>query len=53
MNLGNNLLKLRKQMYLSQEKVGETVGVTRKTISNRKLEQTTSDMHQLDELAKA
>lgn len=34
MNLGNNILELRKRMQLSQEKLGEKVGVTRQTISN-------------------
>ncbi|WP_255351755.1 helix-turn-helix domain-containing protein [Candidatus Stoquefichus sp. SB1] len=28
------MLELRKQMHLSQEKLGEKVGVTRQTISN-------------------
>ena len=53
MNLGNNILELRKQMHLSQEKLGEKVGVTRQTISNWELEQTTPDTHQLITLAKA
>lgn len=53
MNLGNNILELRKQMHLSQEKLGEKVGVTRQTISNWELEQTTPDTHQLIALAKA
>ncbi len=52
MNLGNNILELRKQMHLSQEKLGEKVGVTRQTISNWELEQTTPDTHQLIALAK-
>ena len=53
MNLGNNILELRKQMHISQEKLGEKVGVTRQTISNWELEQTTPDTHQLIALAKA
>ena len=53
MNLGNNILELRKQMHLSQEKLGDKVGVTRQTISNWELEQTTPDTHQLIALAKA
>ena len=53
MNLGNNILELRKQMHLSQEKLGEKVGVTRQTISNWELEQTTPDTHQLIALAQA
>ncbi len=40
-------------MHLSQEKLGEKVGVTRQTISNWELEQTTPDTHQLIALAKA
>ena len=53
MNLGNNILELRKQMHLSQEKLVEKVGVTRQTISNWELEHTTPDTHQLITLAKA
>ena len=34
MKLGENILKLRKQNGLSQEQLGEQVGVTRQTISN-------------------
>lgn len=34
MNLGSKILELRKQQNLSQEKLGEKVGVTRQTISN-------------------
>lgn len=53
MNLGNNILELRKRMQLSQEKLGEKVGVTRQTISNWELEQTTPDTYQLIALSKA
>ena len=53
MNLGNNILELRKKLQLSQEKLGEKVGVTRQTISNWELEQTTPDTYQLIALAKA
>lgn len=38
MNIGNNILQLRKKMQLSQEKLEEKVGVTRQTISNWELE---------------
>lgn len=53
MNLGNNILELRKNLQLSQEKLGEKVGVTRQTILNWELEQTTPDTYQLIALAKA
>lgn len=53
MDLGNNILELRKKLQLSQEKLGEKVGVTRQTISNWELEQTTPDTYQLIALAKA
>lgn len=53
MSIGNNILELRKQMHLSQEKLGEKVGMTRQTISNWELEQTTPDTHQLIALSKA
>lgn len=53
MNLGNNILELRKRMQLSQEKLGEKVGVTRQTISNWELGQTTPDTYQLIALSKA
>lgn len=53
MNLGKNILELRKQMHLSQEKLGEKVGVTRQTVSNWELEQTIPDTYQLIALAKA
>lgn len=53
MNLGNNILELRKKMHYSQEKLGEKVGVTRQTISNWELEQTTPDTYQLIALAEA
>lgn len=53
MNLGNNILTLRKKMQLSQEKLGEKVGVTRQTISNWELGQTILDTYQLISLSKA
>ena len=53
MNLGNNILTLRKKMQLSQEKLGEKVGVTRQTISNWELGQTIPDTYQLISLSKA
>ena len=53
MNLGNNILTLRKKMQISQEKLGEKVGVTRQTISNWELGQTIPDTYQLISLSKA
>ena len=53
MNLGNNILTLRKKMQLSQEKLGEKVGVTRQTISNWELGQSIPDTYQLISLSKA
>lgn len=41
MKLGENILKLRKQRGLSQEQLGEQVDVTRQTISNWELGETT------------
>lgn len=53
MNLGNNIFKLRKKLQLSQEKLGEIVGVTRQTISNWELNETIPDAKQLIALSKA
>lgn len=52
MGLGNNILKLRKKLQLSQEKLGELVGVTRQTISNWELNETVPDAKQLISLSK-
>ena len=40
MKLGNNILKLRKDCNLSQEQLAEKVNVTRQTISNWELSET-------------
>lgn len=53
MNLENNILKLRKNLQLSQEQLGEIVGVTRQTISNWELNETIPDAKQLISLSKA
>ena len=53
MNLGNNISDLRKKLRLSQEKLGEQVGVTRQTVSNWELNQTLPDTNQLIALSKA
>ena len=39
--LGDNIQKLRKDKKLSQEQLGEKVNVTRQTISNWELNETT------------
>lgn len=52
MGLGNNILKLRKQQGLSQEKLGEAIGVTRQTISTWETEQTAPNPEQLLQLSK-
>ena len=53
MKLGENILKLRKQNGLSQEQLGEKVNVTRQTISNWELNETTPNPEQLKLLSKA
>ena len=52
MKLGENILKLRKQRGLSQEQLGEKVDVTRQTISNWELGETTPNPDQLKLLSK-
>jgi len=52
MDLGNNILKLRKQHRLSQEQLGEKIGVTRQTISNWELNETIPDAKQLTALSR-
>jgi len=47
MKLSENILKLRKQHGLSQEQLGEEVHVTRQTISNWELGETTPNPDQL------
>ena len=53
MALGQNILNLRKKSGLSQEQLGEKVNVTRQTISNWELEETTPNPEQLKLLSKA
>ena len=53
MALGQNILELRKKNGLSQEGLGEKVNVTRQTISNWELEETTPNPEQLKLLSKA
>ena len=47
MNLGNKILKLRKKLGLSQEQLGEEIKVTRQTISNWELGETSPNPEQL------
>lgn len=53
MMLGENIYKLRKQKGLSQEQLGEQVHVTRQTISNWELNETSPNPEQLKLLSKA
>ena len=53
MNLGNKILQLRKKNGLSQEQLGEVVDVTRQTISNWELGETSPNPEQLKLLSKA
>lgn len=52
MKLGENILKLRKDNNLSQEKLAEKVAVTRQTISNWELSETSPNPNQLKQLSK-
>ena len=53
MKLGEKILTLRKKMGLSQEQLGELVNVTRQTISNWELGETSPNPEQLKLLSKA
>ena len=53
MDLGKNILTFRKSLRLSQEKLGDEIGVTRQTISNWECNLTTPDAYQLIALANA
>ena len=52
MTLGQNILELRKKEGISQEQLGEKVNVTRQTISNWELDETTPNPEQLKMLSK-
>ena len=52
MKLGENILKLRKDCKLSQEQLAEKVNVTRQTISNWELGETSPSLEQAKEIAK-
>ena len=53
MKLGDNILKLRKDCKLSQEQLAKKVDVTRQTISNWELGETSPNPEQLKLLSKA
>ena len=53
MQLGKNILDLRKEKGLSQEKLAEQINVTRQTISNWELGETAPNPEQLLLLSKA
>ena len=52
MNIGQNILNLRKGANLSQEQLSEKLGVTRQTISKWELNETSPDIKQAKELSK-
>ena len=52
MKLGENIFKLRKDLKLSQEQLAEKVDVTRQTISNWELGETSPNPEQLKLLSK-
>ena len=52
MNINEKLLLLRKKAGLSQESLAEKLNVTRQTVSNWELGQTTPDILQAKELSK-
>ena len=49
--LGEKIIKERKKHYLSQENLAEVIGVTRQTISNWELNETSPDLKQAEKLA--
>ena len=53
MSLGDNILKLRKKKGISQEQLGEEINVTRQTISNWELGETSPNPEQLKILSKS
>ena len=52
MNLGKKIFELRKMKGLSQEELGNLVGVTRQTISNWELDETGTNPDQLKKISK-
>jgi len=53
MSLGENIYQLRKKKNISQEQLGEQIGVTRQTISHWELEETAPNPEQLKRLSGA
>ena len=53
MTIGESICKWRKTNNLSQEQLGEQVGVTRQTVSNWELDETSPNAEQLKALSKA
>lgn len=51
MKFSEKLIALRKSRGMSQEELGEKLGVTRQTISKWELEQTTPDMNSLNKIS--
>ena len=51
MAIGNRIYELRKSQKLSQEKLAEKIGVTRQTISNWELNESSPDLKQAKELS--
>ena len=51
-NLGEKIMKLRKEAGLSQEELGEKLNVTRQTVSKWELGDTTPEINKLTELSK-
>lgn len=51
MDLGKKLYELRKNKHYSQEQLAEKLGVSRQTVSNWELNQTTPDLLQAKEIA--
>lgn len=52
MSLGENIFKVRKKMELTQEQLGEIINVSRQTISNWELGETSPNLKQLKLLSK-
>ena len=52
MDLGNNIYNLRKKYNMSQEQLAEKIDVTRQTISNWELGETSPNPEQLKKLSK-
>lgn len=52
MSLGNNLFQARKKKGLSQEEVGEKLGVSRQTISKWETDETIPDIYQSKSMAR-